>query len=266
MVLSDGDELLSIPFKVVAIIIAGLPLSALVICVFLSMLLHWDEATRTHCGVVNYFPSVSSAVASFSPERYIWRLLIGIHGTPRLALAFAFRNLLITSPLRPFSGTKFFQLACNIACFLNIMENIFLLLLTSISSVEDYGWHKASFAGFVICSLVYMILSTYLYDLSGRRRTNILGEKSFQYKLVCCSAETVLLFLASYCFYRHNAYCEPFVYSMFALCEYAIIIFNILFHSTAHYDFHGRRLTLLSIGSGIHYEALPMHDYQEKRT
>lgn len=139
MVLSDGDELLSIPFKVVVTVVAGLPFSALVICVLLSILLHWDEATRTHCGVVNYFPSVSSAVASFSPERYIWRLLIGIHATPRLALAFAFRNLLITSPLRPFSGTKFFHLACNIVCFLNVMENIFLLLLTSISSVEDYG-------------------------------------------------------------------------------------------------------------------------------
>jgi len=266
MVLSDGDELLSIPFKLVVTVVAGLPFSALVICIFLSMLLHWDEANRTHCDVVNYFPSVSSAVALLSPERYIWRLFIGLHGTPRLAIAFAFRNLLITSPLRPFSSTKFFHLACNVACFFGVMETIFLLVLTSISSVEDYDWHKASFMAFIICSLVYMILSTYLYDLSGRRRTNILGEKSFQYKLVCCSAEIILLFLALYCFHRHNAYCEPFLYSMFALCEYAIIIFNILFHSTVHYDFHGRRLTLLSMGSGMHYESLPIHDYQEKRT
>uniref|UniRef100_A0AC34RJH8 Ribosomal protein L10e/L16 domain-containing protein n=1 Tax=Panagrolaimus sp. JU765 TaxID=591449 RepID=A0AC34RJH8_9BILA len=267
MGLADGDELLSIPFKLVAFIIAGLPLSALMICVILSMILHWDEATRTHCGVPNYLPSVSAAVASFAPERYIWRLFIGIHGTPRLALAFAFRNFLISSPLRPFTGTKFFQFACNVACFLNVLENIFLLLLTSISSTENYEWHKLSFMGFILCSWCFMVLSTYLFDLSGRRRTNILGERSYQYKIVCCSLETLFLFMAMYFFYRHNTYCEPFLYSLFALCEYLIIIFNICFHLTAHYDFHGRRISLLSLGSSVHYESLlPLHDYEEKRT
>lgn len=138
MVFNDGDELLSIPFKVVAFTVAGLPLSALFLCVLISMMLHWDEATRTHCGVPNLFPSVSAAVASYSPERYIWRLFIGIHGAPRLVLAFAYRNLLISSPLQPLPPKRWFSTACNFACFINVMENLFLLLLTSISSVEDY--------------------------------------------------------------------------------------------------------------------------------
>lgn len=85
------DELLRIPFRFVVYVIAGLPFSALALCVFLSLLLHWDEATRTHCGVANWLPSVSAAVASYAPERYIWRLFIGIHGSPRIALAIAFR-------------------------------------------------------------------------------------------------------------------------------------------------------------------------------
>lgn len=85
------DDLLSMPFRTVIYAIAGLPMSALVICILVSITLHWDEATRTHCGVTNWLPSVSAAVASYAPERYIWRLLIGIHGAPRLALAFASR-------------------------------------------------------------------------------------------------------------------------------------------------------------------------------
>lgn len=53
---------------------------------------------------------------------------------------------------------------------------------------------------------------------------------------------------------------------MFALSEYAVVLFNVLFHLTAYYDFHSRRLTLLSQGGGAIYERLPMHNYEEKRT
>uniref|UniRef100_A0A915D539 CWH43-like N-terminal domain-containing protein n=1 Tax=Ditylenchus dipsaci TaxID=166011 RepID=A0A915D539_9BILA len=67
----------SLFFKVLVFIIGGLPFSALIICIVLSLFLHWDEATRTHCNVNNWLPSVSAAVASYSPERYIWRLFIG---------------------------------------------------------------------------------------------------------------------------------------------------------------------------------------------
>jgi hypothetical protein len=49
------------------------------------------KATWTHCEVANWLPSLSAAVASYTPEKYIWRFLIGIHGTPRLAIALAFK-------------------------------------------------------------------------------------------------------------------------------------------------------------------------------
>jgi hypothetical protein len=87
----SDDELISIQFKSIVYIVAGLPTFALFICVVLSIVLHWDEATRTHCGVSNWLPSLSAAVADYSPERYIWRLFIALHGTPRLAIAISFR-------------------------------------------------------------------------------------------------------------------------------------------------------------------------------
>jgi hypothetical protein len=239
---------------------------ALVLCITLSIVLHWDESTRTHCGVANWLPSVSAAVASYSPERYIWRFLIGIHGAPRLALAFAFRNLLLSSPLRPFSSSNWFSLACNAACVLNIAEVVFLLLLTSISSIDDYYLHKMCFIGFVVCGVTYMMMSTWLFDYSGRRRTTSLCERSFQYKVLCCTGLCVSLLCAMYFFYRHNTYCEPGVYTLFALCEYGVVVLNILFHSTLYYDFHSRSLTLGSAGATYHYEALPMHNYSEKKT
>ncbi|KAI1721493.1 frag1/DRAM/Sfk1 family domain-containing protein [Ditylenchus destructor] len=256
MVLGE-DDILTVPFKSFVYIVSGLPFSALVLCIALSITLHWDESTRTHCGVPNYLPSVSAAVASYSPERYIWRLLVSIHGGPRIVLAFAFKNFLISSPLIPFPSIGWFHWPCYVACFFHLAEIIFLLLLTIL--------HKTSFIGFIVCGLIHMFLSTWLFDHSGRRKTTSLGEKSFQYKVLCCTGSSISLFLALYFFYRHNRYCEPGVYTIFALCEYAVVIFNILFHSTLYYDFHSRSVSFISSSSTYQYEALPMH-YNEKRT
>lgn len=88
MVIGD-DELLIIPFKIAVLLISSLPAVAVFLCLVLSILLHWKEATQTHCNVSNWLPSVSAAVASYSPERYIWRFLIGLHTTPRIIIAFA---------------------------------------------------------------------------------------------------------------------------------------------------------------------------------
>ena len=49
------DDFLSFSFRVFIVTVAGLPLSALIICVSLSILLHYDAATRTHCGVDNWY-------------------------------------------------------------------------------------------------------------------------------------------------------------------------------------------------------------------
>lgn len=42
----------------------------------------------------------------------------------------------------------------------------------------------------------------------------------------------VSMFLSLYFFVRHNTYCEPFVYSMFSVCEYVTVLTNIAFHMT----------------------------------
>uniref|UniRef100_A0A915PRG8 39S ribosomal protein L16, mitochondrial n=1 Tax=Setaria digitata TaxID=48799 RepID=A0A915PRG8_9BILA len=170
------EELLFIPFRWFILVTAGLPFSALCLCISLSLALHLDESTRTHCGVVNYLPSISAAVASFSPERYIWRFFVALHSAPRIVAALAFKNFLLTSPLRPLNDRIWFELACQIACFVNIAESLFLLLLTTASSTESHAIHKISFLGFGLCSILYMLSATSLLQYSGRRRTSSLDS------------------------------------------------------------------------------------------
>ena len=43
---------------------------------------------------------------------------------------------------------------------------------------------------------------------------------------------------------RHNAYCEPGVYSLFSICEYIIVLSNMAFHYVASIDFKDRVLKI----------------------
>uniref|UniRef100_A0A914HWV8 Post-GPI attachment to proteins factor 2 n=1 Tax=Globodera rostochiensis TaxID=31243 RepID=A0A914HWV8_GLORO len=255
------EELLSVQFKYLVFFIAGCPLGAFLLCLFLSIILHYEQAVWTHCEVTNWLPSLSSAVSSFAPERYIWRLFIGFHGTPRLVLAFAFKNFLITSSLWPSPFRPWYRWASQFSCALNLCEILSLVLLSSISSTEDHFLHALSFCGFALFAHFYMFISIWLFDFSGRRRSSKLGELSFQYKVLCCVGSVLSLVFALYFYYRHNRYCESGVYTLFALSEYSLILFNILFHSTLYYDFHSRTLTLntAALTSAGGYDLLPMY-------
>ena len=81
------------------------------------------------------------------------------------------------------------------------------------------------------------------------------GERSFEYKVLSCLVAGGSMSTAAYLYWRHNAYCEPGVYTLFALAEYVFIAANIAFHSTLYLDFSGKRLTLSSSFSP-HYDAL----------
>nr|CAD2134823.1 unnamed protein product [Meloidogyne enterolobii] len=255
------EEVLSIPFHVVVFMLTGCPMLAFVLCLSTSIFLHYEMAVSTHCGVPNWLPSLSAVVA-YAPERYIWRFLLGISCTPRLAMAFAFRNYLISSSLWPLPLLSRFRWACHLACALNASYRD---CVTYSSCNDFFVLHMLMFNAFVICGTLHMVIVTWLFDLSGRRRSSKIGEISFQTKAFCCIGQIISLFFALYFFYRHNRYCEPGMYTLFALAEYSLILFNGLFHTTIYYEFQSRVLSLVTAALKANYYLLPSHDYSEKR-
>ncbi|XP_063806895.1 post-GPI attachment to proteins factor 2 isoform X3 [Pseudophryne corroboree] len=228
-----GGSLFSLRFPTFAVGTVCLPLFGFISCVILSLLFDFGETTATHCGVPNYLPSISAAIGGVTPQRYIWRLCIGLHSAPRLLIAVAYLNF--------YQGIGSSYSLSHINFMFNVLEIVSLLLLTYISSSENHGIHQLAFALFMFFSLMYMVVTILIW-----RKAKKYERRSYNWKKRLFSFY-LLAFVVSMMFYiRHNMFCEPGVYTMFALLEYLVVFSNMCFHMTAWWDFGNKELLICS--------------------
>ncbi|KAM5127089.1 post-GPI attachment to proteins factor 2 [Mantella aurantiaca] len=187
--------------------------------------------------VPNYLPSISAAIGGVTPQRYVWRFCIGLHSAPRLIMGVAYLNF--------YGGLGASYWFCSINFLLYVFEILFLLLLTYVSSNENQGIHQLAFSFFMIFSLSHMIVTLLIWR-NKKYSVSAEGRRSYTYKKRLFFFN-LLSFSVSMLFYiRHNIYCEPGVYTIFALLEYLVVLSNIGFHMTACWDFGSKDLLICS--------------------
>jgi len=114
---------------------------------------------------------------------------------------------------------------------LGAMEVVGLVGLTVLPSHshKTFRRHREFVVMFLTGSIAMMIIST-LIDRSCQIRSE--GQElrliRIRMRLAKLMAGTTLVM--TYLYYRHNAYCEPYVYSFFCLAEYVVIVINMSYH------------------------------------
>ncbi|XP_043244960.1 post-GPI attachment to proteins factor 2-like isoform X2 [Amphibalanus amphitrite] len=231
-------------FRHLALSTVSLPLFGFLFCVGWSLKYNFESATSTHCKVANYLPSLSAAIGGFTVQRRVWKTVIALHALPRFLVGWFYLTFWQETLALTLSARALVQ-AANA---LYICENLGLLGLSFVTSSENFPFHKASFIVFLFCSELYMLITCWLSWLPRLYPVKRLDARSRRHKLLFFMLNFISLVFAMFFYARHNARCEPGVYTLFALSEYVVVLSNIAFHMTAYWDFHDK---VLDLGEGL---------------
>ena len=210
----------------------SLPSFALISCIGLSLIKDFERSTRTHCNVSNFLPSISASIGDCEPQRYIWRFCFALDSVPRYIIGYLqFWRVLQRHHV---AYPELYPLVQIFSSSLHFLELTFLLLLTYVSSADIKWIHECSFIGFMICSLLHMLLTVlidYFWPRMGQIHQNhqeiVLRSKRLRWFLL----NIFSFFISLYFYFRHNSHCEPNIYSMYCFFEYVVVLTNIAYHA-----------------------------------
>jgi hypothetical protein len=160
----------------------------------------------------------SAAIGQHWGLRAVWMMGAALSTVQR-----ALVGLLYHAVVLPPAGAA--RLWTGAALALHGLENLGVFLLSFVGSRDHFALHSAGFALFAGAGLA---------NMAARRAlgAGLWTPRSRRLKSAALAAAAASMVAAGYLYWRHNAFCEPYVYSAFALAEYVVIVANVCFHAT----------------------------------
>ena len=120
----------------------------------------------------------------------------------------------------------------NVFAFFNVL--LLKPSVLTVTSEEIFILHAIAFGTFCLTSLLSMALVLYVI----RDTRNARFKRNLLRLSVLCVCGAVFFF------HRHNEKCEPYVYTMFAVCEYTVVAANMVWNSNIVKQFTGYDLVM----------------------
>jgi len=211
------------------------PVIGILSAILVSIVFHYEDVTKTHCQVPNPLPSISAAMGNNIPERWFVRFGILLMAPQRIldcfVIYFFFKKRL--PEVKIFHVMNIMQMLCNIA------ENVSLWVVAFISSTEYFPFHEKGFILWTFFQMTKSWITLWLYP-KAHPHTPAFQLMGFKSRLGCIALNLVAMFCAGIVYYLHS-FCYPYMYALYALCEYTIVFSNILFNVCVIYDYPSLR-------------------------
>eukprot|EP01127_Copromyxa_protea_P005366 TRINITY_DN15305_c0_g1_i1.p1 TRINITY_DN15305_c0_g1~~TRINITY_DN15305_c0_g1_i1.p1 ORF type:complete len:322 (-),score=52.48 TRINITY_DN15305_c0_g1_i1:19-984(-) len=207
------------------------PVLGIGLAIAVSMSFHYEDVTKTHCDVPNPLPSISAAIGNNIPERWFVRFGIMLMAAQRVADCFIiyvyFKKRL--PPVKIYHVMNILQSFCNFA------ENFSLWVVAFISSTEYFPFHEKGFILWTFFQLTKSFITLWLYP-KAHPHTPAFQLRGFKYRVGCVALNLITMFCAGVVYYLHS-FCYPYMYALYALCEYIIVLSNILFNVCVIFEY-----------------------------
>ncbi|KAI9754884.1 MAG: hypothetical protein M1815_005383 [Lichina confinis] len=243
----DGDVILSFSGKWVAWAHTIVAYSAFLGALIVGVKLHYYKIVENehYKYPKEWFPSVSATIGDRYPERSVFQLFIAITSGPRFALVF-FYYLVTRRPnsLLPelVAGTGLFRsLTCG--------------GWTYVTSTDDHGWHDIFMVSYLVATLPWMF---------GCFALSPPNPQAIKYRKMLSGLFLGTLVPLTYFFIQHKVHKVAGAYSIYALFEWAIILFDVGFDAVTALDFEGLELVVKDIKGTSRREALAIDRLLEK--
>ncbi|KAI0788033.1 Frag1/DRAM/Sfk1 family-domain-containing protein [Fomes fomentarius] len=205
-----------------------LAFTAFLSALFIGCALHYKKIVKN--GIAGYpqewFPSVSSTIGDWYPERNIFQILIALCSGPRLALV-ALQYSLHRNQSSSIPG---FVLLTGILRTLSCGGWVY------IPSYEDHDVHDVLMITYIVLNLPWMwgsLACTALHHTAARRRRRWTSIAFF-----------TSLVPMIYFFVQHKVHRVPGAYTHYAFFEWSLIFLDILYDSSAEADFRAADLKI----------------------
>ncbi|KAI9001545.1 Frag1/DRAM/Sfk1 family-domain-containing protein [Trametes punicea] len=205
-----------------------LALAAFLSALFIGCALHYKKIVKN--GVAGYpeewFPSVSATIGDWYPERNIFQILIAINSGPRFALV-ALQYYLQRTPTSSLPG---FVLLIGILRTLSCGGWVY------ITSTDDHDAHDVLMISYIVLNVPWMfgsIACTPVGHVDSRRRRRLTSIAFF-------AAIAPMI----YFFIQHKVHRVPGAYTRYSFFEWALILLDVLYDSSAELDFSAADLKI----------------------